>query len=168
MGDFVSEYGGDLVTIPLSNFLNRGRGDDFLLQPERLPGRHSYGTLNIVNSYCGSRIDDDYARAVAALEGQNDNIMLVCVEDPESASPYLFVRKVNKDNKEYAFPIIFNAELWCYADDGEFFGSGEESFNLCLGDIIDPERKCAVRIIYAPGKRIEWSEEELKELFSRV
>lgn len=166
MGDFVSEYGGDLVTLPLINFMRRGRGDDFLMKLDELSyGKNRCGTLTISNSSC---TNDDYARAVQALDGQNEKVMLVCVEDPESASPYLFVKNIKKGGQEYVFPVIFNASLRSYAEDGVYYGSGEESYNLCLGDYIDPERKCAMRIVYAPGERIEWCEKEVEQVFSHL
>lgn len=165
MGVFVSKYGGDLIVLPLKDFVQRGRGDDFLILFDRLAGlnNNTYGTLTIGEN---SRNSDEYNRAIQALDSRIDSVMMVCIEDPESASPYLFTRSIMWDGKKYLFPVIFNAILMSYSECGEYYGFGAESFNLLLGNQIDPEQKCAMRIMYAPGERIEWNENDVKSVFS--
>ena len=161
MGTFISEYGGDLKTMLLKDFIRRGRGDDFVASMSEGANR-DFGTLAIrLNS-------EEYARAVAALEGQYGEIMIVGVEDMESGSPYVFVRMLDYDGKHYMFPVIFNAELREPEDDGCYSNLDTRSYRLRLGDNIDPERRCALRIVYAPGKRIEWSENELQKVFAKL
>ena len=162
MDKFLSDIGGDLVVIPLSKFVLAGRGDDFFMQFNKLPDERNYGALAI-KDICK---DDDYDRASKAIAEQNKEVAIACIEDPESASPYMFAKRLKYGEKQYFFPIIFNATLAEYAEDGEYYGFGEESYNLRLGDELDPERKCIMRIMYAPGERIEWNEQDKEKIFS--
>ena len=70
--------------------------------------------------------------------------------------------------KTYMFPTIINARLSEPSEDGGYFGPEAKSYSLRLGSEIDPERRCAMRIVYAPGKRIEWSEDELAQIFASL
>lgn len=157
MGAFYSVYGGDLKKMLLKDFVRRGKGDDFIVPMEESINRH-FGTLAIdLNA-------DEYGRAVDALNGQYGEVMLAGVEDLESGSPYVFVQKVNIAGKCYMFPVVFNAKL-CGADEDDAYSDlGSKSFSLRLGNEIDPNRDCSIRVVYAPGKRIEWSEEDMMML----
>ena len=44
----------------------------------------------------------------------------------------------------------------------------EEAYDLRLGDIIDPGHKCTYRIVYTPGRRIEWTDEEIARVFAQL
>ena len=161
MGVYISDYGGDLKTMLLVDFVRRGKGDDFVASMDE-PVNRNFGTLAIkLNS-------DDYSRAILALNGQYEKAMLVGVEDTMSGSPYIFVRKIVYDGKSHMFPVILNAKLCEPADDGNYSGLEAESFRLQLGRDIDPERQCQIRIVYAPGERIEWSDEEQAMVFASI
>ena len=161
MGVYISDYGGDLKTMILSDFIRKGKGDDFVASMDE-PVNRNFGTLAIkLNS-------DDYSRAIKALNGDYGKAMLVGVEDTMSGSPYIFVRRIRFGDKYHMFPVIFNAKLCEPAADGDYSGLEVESFRLQLGRDIDPERHCQIRIIYAPGERIEWSEEEQEMVFASL
>lgn len=161
MGAFISDYGGELKTMIVKDFIRRGRGDDFVVSMDE-PVNRNFGTLAIkINS-------DEYERAVKALNGDYDRVMLVGVEDEMSGSPYVFVRRIQYGNKKHMFPVIFNAKLCKPADDGDYSGLEVESFRLQLGRDIDPERVCQIRIVYAPGERIEWNEDEQELIFASL
>lgn len=159
--DYISDYGGVLKTMILKDFVRRGKGDDFVA-PMDDPVNRNFGTLAIkFNS-------NDYGRAVAALNGQYSQAMLVGVEDTMSGSPYIFVRMIEYEGKNYMFPVIFNAKLCEPAADGNYSGLEVESYRLQLGRDIDPERQCQIRIVYVPGQRVEWNDEELQMVFASI
>ena len=161
MGVFISEYGGDLKRMLLRDFVRKGRGDDFVA-PINEMSIERFGTLAIrLNS-------EEYASAISALAGDYSDVLLVGVEDMESGSPYVFVRMIEYGEKTYMFPTIINARLSEPSEDGSYFGPEAKSYSLRLGSEIDPERRCAMRIVYAPGKRIEWSEDELAQIFASL
>ncbi len=162
----VSAYGGNLVMILVRNFMVPGRGDDFVLSMNEL-GIGGYGTLLI------SLNNDEYSRAVNVAD--SDDVELLGVEDTESGSPYVFVKRVIRNGKAYLFPVILNAKLaetrpcedsHLYEEDYEVLGSN--SFTLRLSSELDPEHLCAMRIIYAPGERIEWNEDDVERVFARI
>lgn len=161
MRTFISNYGGDLKTLLLRDFVRKGEGDDFLVLINS-PKYRDYGMLAIKTN------SDEYAKAVEALEEQCSDVMIVGIEDAESGSPYIFACRVEFEGEEYMFPAIFNARLCGPAEDGDYSGLGAKSFHLRLGDEIDPERLCAVRILYTPGKRIEWSKDDLAMVFASL
>lgn len=162
----ISAYGGNLVLILVRSFMVPGRGDDFILSMGEL-GIGGYGTLLI------STNKDEYSRAVDVVD--RDDVELLGVEDTESGSPYVFVKRVVCNGKAYMFPVILNAKLietrpfednHVYEEDYKVLGSN--SFTLRLSSELDPEHLCAMRIIYAPGERIEWNEDDVKRVFARI
>lgn len=159
MGKFNSNYGGILKPLPLKNLVRRGEGDDFILSMAANRNR-SYGTLAIKTN------SEDYSAAVEDLNDQLDDVMIVGVEDTEAGSPYIFVRKVEHEGKVYMFPAIFNAMLCDPNENGDYSGLCVKSFHLRIGEDVDPERLCTLRINYAPGKKIEWSEDEVNRVFA--
>ena len=159
MGKFNSMYGGKLRPLPLKNLVRQGEGDDFTLSMSAERNRN-YGTLAI------KRNSEDYAAAVEDLNDQCDDVMIIGVEDTEAGTPYVFVRRVEHAGKTYMFPAIFNAVLCEPKENGDYSGLCVRSFHLRLGEDIDPERLCAMRINYAPGEKIEWSEDEVNKIFA--
>lgn len=157
MGKYVSKYGGELMTFPLGEALERVDKKDYLIT-EGIPG-HSFGTLAIRTN------SEDYWNAVVALEDNTQSVMLAAIEDPESASPYLFIRRVSWNGLSFSFTVIFNAQLMKREESSEGI---EEAYDLRLGDIIDPGHKCTYRIVYAPGRRIEWTDEEIAHVFAQL
>jgi hypothetical protein len=154
---FISEYGGDLITKPLRTMLEKGRGDDIVAVVDRSYG--SYGSLAIRTN------SDEYNRAIDALAGDDREAMMIGVEDPESGSPYIFIRRVFWKGKIYALAVILNASLMDENDDA---AARQGSYQLWLGDNIDPERRCVVRIAYSPGHRIEWTDAEIAQFFASL
>jgi len=151
--EFKSQYGGSLLTMSIEQYVRKGGGDDFVVSMED-PSNRNYGTLLI-------ELDaDEYKRALEALEGHHEKVMLVGIEDAESGSPYIFVNSVERDGKRAMFPVLLNAALYKPATDESYSDHENSSYILKLGKTLDPSQECAVRIVYAPGQRIEWNDRD--------
>ena len=158
---FKSQYGGDLLTLSIEQYVRKSDYDDFIVTMEE-PGNRNYGTLLIDMD----RIE--YDQAVAALEGHHEKIMLVGVEDVEGGSPYIFVNGIERNGKRYMFPIIMNAALYKQATDEHYSGHEVCSYCLRLGKSLDPSQQCQIRIVHAPGRRIEWTKKEQEMVFASL
>ncbi len=152
---YMSKYGGDILPVPLNRLIRRGRGDDVFVVVDK--ENHSrYGVLEIgMNPF-------DYKQAeLLAAEWKTGEPIMVAVEDPESGSPMMLTRKIARNGQWHYLAVIFNAK---FADD-----PGENrigSFCLRLSGAIDPNSKFSERIVYSPGERIDWNEEQIAMLRS--
>jgi hypothetical protein len=149
-----TESGGDLILLPLKEFVRPGKGDDVTVVVDHEELSH-YGCLNIE----WYREDFALANDLATGEGLNyDCPVMVAIEDPESGSPMVLTRRVRRNGKDYFLAVIFNA-AFSLPDENR-----PGSFCLRMTSGIDPNRVFSERIMYSPGENITWEPDQLAML----
>ena len=151
-----NKYGGDLVAIPLTNLMVKGKGDEIEIVNNSERMSH-FGSLDLEAYKNDFYLAVDYTAMddIVALGAP----VMIGIQDPESGSPMLLGRCVERNGKRYYLAAIFNAS---FVDDPRPNYSG--SFCLKVDKAVDPHGVFSERIAFSPGGLIYWNNYQLKDL----
>ena len=151
----IKDYGGRAMLVPLAGRVRKGRGDDITVVVNH-ELNSDFGCLDI-DLY---KVDYELAKklALSRKSRRYGCPVMAAIQDPESGSPMILARRVERDGVPFYLGVIFNAAF------STPYENRRGSYCLRMTREVDPRQVFSERIKFEPGEIIAWTPDQLKML----